>query len=89
MLICVYLPLFKGDARADGDANLLTDDFSGYHVPNCKKCGEILKPHVVFFGANVPGAAAKEDTFSTVLLILHSRIFRKCGRTHKIPSEEC
>lgn len=39
-------------ARPDGDVDLeLTD---GFEVPACADCDGILKPHVVFFGENVP-----------------------------------
>ncbi|HZZ50991.1 MAG TPA: NAD-dependent protein deacetylase [Pseudonocardia sp.] len=39
-------------AKPDGDAALeSTDDF---RVADCERCGGILKPHVVFFGENVP-----------------------------------
>jgi NAD-dependent SIR2 family protein deacetylase len=38
--------------RPDGDVEL--DDTSGFVVPDCEGCGGILKPHVVFFGENVP-----------------------------------
>lgn len=36
----------------DGDAAL--EDTSGFVVPPCERCGGALKPHVVFFGENVP-----------------------------------
>ena len=40
------------EVRPDGDVELEeTDDFV---VPACELCGGILKPHVVFFGENVP-----------------------------------
>ncbi|HTJ90602.1 MAG TPA: NAD-dependent protein deacetylase [Acidocella sp.] len=38
----------------DGDADLQTAEFSSFVVPNCRHCGEVLKPDVVFFGENVP-----------------------------------
>ena len=38
--------------RPDFDVEL--DDTSGFVVPACQVCGGILKPHVVFFGENVP-----------------------------------
>ena len=38
----------------DGDADLDARDFSGFRVPDCVRCGDVLKPDVVFFGANVP-----------------------------------
>jgi NAD-dependent SIR2 family protein deacetylase len=38
--------------RPDGDVDL--EDTAGFVVPGCTECGGILKPHVVFFGENVP-----------------------------------
>ncbi len=38
----------------DGDANVGQNDVSGFDVPDCTRCGGILKPDVVFFGENVP-----------------------------------
>lgn len=38
----------------DGDAVLEACDESDVHVPDCKLCGGILKPAVVFFGETVP-----------------------------------
>lgn len=44
------------DARSapDGDADLDGLDFSDFQVPDCPRCGGMLKPDVVFFGENVP-----------------------------------
>jgi len=39
-------------ARPDGDVEL--DETEGFVVPGCSGCGGRLKPHVVFFGENVP-----------------------------------
>ncbi len=39
-------------ARPDGDVDL--EDTAGFVVPACEACGGVLKPHVVFFGENVP-----------------------------------
>ncbi len=38
----------------DGDADLDALDFSGFVVPDCPRCGGVVKPDVVFFGENVP-----------------------------------
>jgi NAD-dependent SIR2 family protein deacetylase len=38
--------------RPDGDVEL--DETAGFVVPGCSGCGGRLKPHVVFFGENVP-----------------------------------
>ena len=39
---------------ADGDAELPAGSEEGFRVAPCRSCGGILKPHVVFFGENVP-----------------------------------
>lgn len=38
----------------DGDAELPAQDVDGFRVAPCERCGGVLKPHVVFFGENVP-----------------------------------
>lgn len=38
----------------DGDAVLEQQQIDAFRVPNCRACGGELKPHVVFFGENVP-----------------------------------
>lgn len=38
----------------DGDALLEQIDYTRVDIPNCKSCGGILKPDVVFYGENVP-----------------------------------
>lgn len=40
------------ESRPDGDVDL--EDTAGFVVPGCTECGGVLKPHVVFFGENVP-----------------------------------
>ena len=44
------------DARSlpDGDADLEGLDFATFGVPDCLRCGGLLKPDVVFFGESVP-----------------------------------
>jgi len=44
------------DARdaPDGDAELQGLDFAGFDVPDCTRCGGLLKPDVVFYGESVP-----------------------------------
>ena len=42
--------------RPDGDVELTLEEVENFHVPDCPKCGGILKPYVVFFGDNVPAA---------------------------------
>lgn len=42
--------------RPDGDLDINERFFRKeyFHIPQCKKCGGVLKPNVVFFGDNVP-----------------------------------
>ena len=44
---------FTASVAPDGDADLELD-FSNFRPANCLRCAGILKPDVVFFGANVP-----------------------------------
>ena len=41
-------------AAPDGDADLVDAAYEDVHVPDCERCGGILKPHVVFYGDSVP-----------------------------------
>lgn len=47
-----------GDAEIapDGDARLAPEVAEGFRVPDCRACGGVLKPDVVFFGESVPPA---------------------------------
>lgn len=38
----------------DGDADLEGVGFDAFDMPDCDRCGGLLKPDVVFFGENVP-----------------------------------
>jgi len=40
--------------RPDGDAELAEGSSSGFVVPDCRRCGGLLKPDVVMFGESVP-----------------------------------
>ncbi len=58
----------------DGDADLRRDDFSNVVVPQCRLCGGILKPHVVFFGDSVPKPVVEQayawvDAADAVLVV--------------------
>jgi NAD-dependent SIR2 family protein deacetylase len=73
-----------GDAevRPDGDARVATspDDLQ---VPDCRECGGLLKPNVVFFGENVPRARV-EDAFGALeqadaLLVVGSSLMVHSG----------
>lgn len=45
--------------KPDGDAELSDVDYQRFEIAACTACGGILKPHVVFFGENVPGERVK------------------------------
>ncbi len=40
--------------KPDGDAELADVDYQQFQIVPCAACGGMLKPHVVFFGENVP-----------------------------------
>jgi NAD-dependent SIR2 family protein deacetylase len=40
--------------QPDGDAELSDVDYDRFRIVPCASCGGMLKPHVVFFGENVP-----------------------------------
>jgi len=67
----------------DGDADLKTDDYSGFHVPACRECGGMLKPDVVFFGQNVPrdrlGRTLQEFDRADALLVVGSSLMVYSG----------
>src|SRR5690606_5133296 len=75
-----------GDAEfaPDGDADLRDDAIRRFRVPACVVCGGVLKPDVVFFGANVPRAIVA-DAWSVfgagdILLVLGSSLTVYSGR---------
>lgn len=82
----------KATARPDGDAELETEAFKDFKVPDCEHCGGILKPDVVYFGDNVPkesvfkglDALEQADALLTVgtSLMVYSG-FRFCKRAHE------
>lgn len=56
-------PLARTDAvRAapDGDADLTDAMLECFRVPQCGACAGVMKPHVVFFGENVPAMVVSE-----------------------------
>jgi NAD-dependent SIR2 family protein deacetylase len=48
-----HTTLFAATAP-DGDADLDLDALDSFQVPDCSRCGGILKPNLVFFGDSVP-----------------------------------
>jgi len=43
------------ETRPDGDAEPAVESHADFVVPECLRCGGVLKPDVVYFGENVPG----------------------------------
>ncbi len=43
-----------GETAPDGDADLERQPCEAFVVPDCARCGGVLKPDVVFFGESVP-----------------------------------
>lgn len=62
----------------DGDAILERADYGAFAVPECPRCGGIIKPEVVFFGENVPrervDAAYAAVTEADALLVVGSSL---------------
>lgn len=56
-LLVAWNPASGGMApsRPDGDA-AVAGDLASFRVPDCRECGGVLKPGVVFFGESVPRA---------------------------------
>lgn len=48
------------ELRPDGDA--VVDEWAGFVVPACERCGGVLKPDVVFFGECVPRPIVEQAT---------------------------
>ncbi|HEX6158517.1 MAG TPA: NAD-dependent protein deacetylase [Thermoanaerobaculia bacterium] len=44
----------EADFAPDGDADVAREVVGGFVVPDCDRCGGVLKPGVVFFGESVP-----------------------------------
>jgi NAD-dependent SIR2 family protein deacetylase len=44
----------EADFAPDGDADVAQSVVGGFQVPDCHRCGGVLKPAVVFFGESVP-----------------------------------
>ena len=67
----------------DGDSDLDGHDFSRFRVPDCLRCGGIVKPDVVFFGENVPpwrhAQATAALTTSDALLVVGSSLMVHSG----------
>lgn len=68
----------------DGDADLPDAMLESFRVPECETCAGVMKPHVVFFGENVPatvaGAAWRVFEVGDVLLVTGSSLAVYSGR---------
>lgn len=77
----------------DGDADVELPELYAIHVPDCERCGGVLKPDVVFYGDSVPKSVVAEAYSATeaadALLIVGSSLmvfssFRFCRRAHDL-----
>lgn len=73
-----------GEQAPDGDAELPQWAMETFKVPSCEGCGGVIKPHVVFFGENVP-AETVADAWSLfgegdALLVVGSSLTVYSGR---------
>ena len=46
----------------DGDADIEDADFVRFRIPDCPRCGGMLKPDVVFYGESVPAVRRDQAT---------------------------
>lgn len=64
--------------KPDGDAELNAEKLALFSVPDCERCGGIVKPDVVFFGENVPrdrvAAAMESVSRARALLVVGSSL---------------
>jgi len=80
-----------GEVRPDGDTHVAAspDDL---RVPDCPACGGVLKPHVVFFGENVPrgrvDAALLTLEESDALLVVGSSLMVYSGYRFVLAARE-
>jgi NAD-dependent SIR2 family protein deacetylase len=80
------------DFAPDGDAAVAREVIGGFHVPECHRCGGVLKPAVVFFGESVPRekvdyAMSRVDEADALLVVGSSLTvwsgFRFAKRAHE------
>ncbi len=81
-------------AAPDGDADIADDlDLSAFRVPDCRRCGGVLKPDVVFYGDSVPRTRVAEAyamvESADALLVVGSSLmvfssFRFCRRAQEL-----
>jgi len=80
-------PAFAGVASAinpDGDAELADESLDGFAVVDCRGCGGMLKPDVVYFGETVPPERVARSfglvAGARTLLVLGSSLTVMSGR---------
>ncbi|MEX2541810.1 MAG: NAD-dependent protein deacetylase [Trueperaceae bacterium] len=66
----------------DGDSDVPDDLVTSFIVPECESCGGILKPHVVFFGENVP----KERVVHSNELLARAQVLMVVGSSLAVMS---
>jgi NAD-dependent SIR2 family protein deacetylase len=70
----------------DGDAELAGLDFAAFSVPDCPRCGGIVKPDVVFFGESVPAQRHAQVTAAIeeadAVLVVGSSLMVQSGYRH-------
>ncbi|MBW3638437.1 MAG: NAD-dependent protein deacetylase [Actinobacteria bacterium] len=71
-----------GRFNPDGDVELPDDAVRGFTVVDCRLCGGLLKPDVVFFGETVP-AGRVEVSFA---LVAHARLLLVLGSSLSVMS---
>lgn len=82
----------EADFAPDGDAGVAQHVIGGFEVPECHRCGGVLKPAVVFFGESVPKekvvyAMSRVDEADAMLVVGSSLTvwsgFRFAKRAHE------
>ena len=82
----------EADFAPDGDANVAQEIVGAFRVPECRRCGGVLKPAVVFFGESVPpekvAYAMRRIDEADALLVVGSSLtvwsgFRFVKRAHE------
>lgn len=63
------------EVQPDADANLGDIEYARFRVPDCTKCGGIVKPEVIFFGDIVP----KERVEAAMIRVLAANALLVCG----------
>ncbi|WP_049565911.1 NAD-dependent protein deacetylase [Nonomuraea sp. SBT364] len=72
-----------GRINPDGDAELTGEQEESFRLVDCRACGGVLKPDVIFFGENVPRARVDECSAlvaaARTLLVLGSSLKVRSG----------